>query len=169
LRDELRAMITSGQSSRELLALEPLLSEFDGAEIAAAALRLLESERAKPQAVPTSAAPALTRLFINVGTMDNVRPGDLVGAITNEVGVAKADVGKVDVRERHSTVEVATHVANAVVSKLTGTSIRGRRVLAKVDEERDRRGSGPRRDDVRLGGRDRSRRPPARGRPRPDT
>ena len=168
LRDELRALITSGQSSRELLALEPLLSEFDGAEVAAAALRLLDAERAKAHAIPATSTPSLTRLFVNVGAMDNVRPGDLVGAITNEVGLSKADVGKVDVRERHSTVEVATHVANAVVAKLTGTSIRGRRVLAKVDEERERRDRGPRRDDVRLGSRDRGRRPPSRGRPRPD-
>ena len=35
-----------GQFGRELLALEPLLDEFDGIEIAAAALQLLERERA---------------------------------------------------------------------------------------------------------------------------
>ena len=36
---------TSGTASRELLSLEPLLDEFDGAEVAAAALKLLEQER----------------------------------------------------------------------------------------------------------------------------
>ena len=55
----------------------------------------------------------MTRLYVNVGSMDNVRPGDLVGAITNEAGVSKAELGRVDVRERHSTVEVATSIANA--------------------------------------------------------
>lgn len=154
LRDGLRAVLTTGQFSRELLALEPLLTEYDGVEVAAAALRLLEAERAKPQPGAVR-QPALTRLYLNVGSMDNVRPGDLVGAITNETGISKAELGKVDVRERHSTVEVATPVANAVVAKLTGVSIRGRRVIARVDEERERRDRGDfrRGDDVRLGAR----------------
>jgi ATP-dependent RNA helicase DeaD len=154
LRDELRALLMTGQYSRELVALEPLLSEFDGAEVAAAALRLLESERAKAQTSGPTTQPALTRLYMNVGSMDNVRPGDLVGAITNEAGISKAELGKVDVRERHSTVEVATAVANTVVSKLTGVTIRGRRVVARVDEERARDRTGTRRDDVRLGSRE---------------
>ena len=111
-------MLATGQFSRELISLEPLLAQYDGAEIAAAALRLLETERAKP--VVTSSAPAapqaMTRLYVNVGSTDNVRPGDLVGAMTNEAGVTKSELGKVDVRERHSTVEVATSVANTVVT-----------------------------------------------------
>jgi len=161
-RDELRAVLTAGQFSRELLALEPLLSDYDGAEVAAAALRLLEAERAKPQSVPVAAGQsAITRLYLNVGSMDNVKPGDLVGAITNEAGISKAELGRVDVRDKHSTVEVATGVANSVISKVTGISIRGRRVVARVDEERDHRDRPPRprRDDVRRGSRER---PPKR-------
>ncbi len=45
-RAELRAELAEGVPSREVLALEPLLHENDGLEIAAAALRLLEKERA---------------------------------------------------------------------------------------------------------------------------
>jgi ATP-dependent RNA helicase DeaD len=159
LKEELRAILAAGQFSRELLALESLLSEYDGAEIAAAALRLLEAERAKPQTSAAPAAQPMTRLYFNVGSMENVRPGDLVGAITNEAGISKAELGKVDVRERHSTVEVATPVANTVVSKLTGISIKGRRVIARVDEEREPRDRPPRprRDDARMGSRDRPR------------
>ncbi len=169
LRDELRAVLAGGGYSRELLAVEPLLADYDGSEVAAAALRLLEAERARPQSAPSATAPPpMTRLYLNVGEMDNVRPTDLVGAITNEAGISRSEVGRVDVRERHSTVEVATAVANAVVAKLTGVTIRGRRALVKVDEERpggrtggrDDRDRGPRRD--RGAPRDR---PGGRGRP----
>lgn len=45
-RAELRAELSEGIPSREVLALEPLLREYDGLEIAAAALRLLERTRA---------------------------------------------------------------------------------------------------------------------------
>ena len=47
LRGELRAMLGRGQFGRDLLALEPLLDEFDGIEIAAAAVQLLEATRVR--------------------------------------------------------------------------------------------------------------------------
>jgi hypothetical protein len=45
IRSELRREIATGALSREVLALEPLLTETDGVSIAAAALRLLERHR----------------------------------------------------------------------------------------------------------------------------
>ena len=47
VRAELRAALEGGLAARELLSLEPLLETYDGVEIAAAALRLLEQERTK--------------------------------------------------------------------------------------------------------------------------
>jgi ATP-dependent RNA helicase DeaD len=166
VRAELGALLGAGQFGRELLALEPLLEAYDGVEIAAAALQLLERERAA-RATPETAgafgspvqarersAVEMTRLFVNVGSRDGVRAADLVGAIANQGGAAVGDVGKVDVRESHSTVEVATTVADAVIEKVTGTTIRGRRAVARRDEERPARSGAPR--DARGG-------PPGRG------
>lgn len=201
LRSELRELLSSGAFARELLALEPLLESYDGIEIAAATLRLLEQARferdaARARAIEGRAAQApagpaptgpMTRIFINVGAMDNARPGDLVGAITNEAHITSAQIGKIDIRENHTLVEVASDVAEGVVSKLTGSTIRGRRVVARVDQERSsrpgasragrladrgpRRDSGMRRDtgrdrnnrDSGERGTDRSARPPHSG------
>jgi len=58
LREELRAILTQGLPSREVLALEPLLREFDATELAAGALRLLERERAQRRAAEAHALPA---------------------------------------------------------------------------------------------------------------
>jgi ATP-dependent RNA helicase DeaD len=131
----------------------------------------------------------MTRIFINVGAMDNARPGDLVGAITNEANITSAQIGKIDIRENHSLVEIATDVSDSVVAKLTGSTIRGRRVVARIDQERgsrapaartgrladrgQRRDSGMRRDagrdrnnrDSGERGADRSARPPHSGDP----
>lgn len=173
LREEIREALSAGGLARELLALEPLLSDYDGIEVAAALLRMLEDQRTRPASATTgaAAAPAMTRIFVNVGEMDGARPGDLVGAITNEAGISKAEIGRVEIRERHSTVEVATAIANAVVAKLTGVSIRGRRALVKIDEGRDRgdsEGSGRRERGGSRGGaprRDRGSRPSRPPRP----
>ena len=165
VREAVRQALEAGQFSRELLALEPLLNDYDGAEVAAALLRMLEAERARPQAAADASSAAMTKLFISVGEMDGVRPADLVGAITNEAGISKAELGRVEIRERHSMVEVATAVANAVVTKVNGITIKGRRAMVKVDEERSRR-EGPKRDrgdrDSRGPSRDRG---PRRDRP----
>ena len=57
LRDELLGVLGAGIPLREIIALEPLLEQFDGIEIAAAAVRLLEQARAnRPQAVQNSQA-----------------------------------------------------------------------------------------------------------------
>lgn len=156
VRAELRDTLASGAFARELLTLEPLLESYDGIEIAAATLRLLEQARFERDAArarvvegraphATTGAPnAMTRIFVNVGAIDNARPGDLVGAITNEAHITSAKVGKIDIRENHSLVEIASDVADSVVSKLTGSSIRGRRVVARVDQERGTRPSGGR-------------------------
>ena len=100
----------------------------------------------------------MVRLFLTIGSRDNVRPGDLVGAIANTAGITSAEVGKIDMRESHSIVEVASDVADTVIETVTGTTIKGRRVVVRRDEKDA--GSG-RRD----GGRDGGRRARGRGRP----
>lgn len=165
-RAELRELLAEGTYGRELLALEPLLDTFDGVEIAAAALQLLERERVSHAAQSASgvaprthaAAGGMTKLFVNVGSRDNIRPGDLVGAIANQAGVSSAEIGKVDVRESHSVVEVSPGIADTVIEKVTGVEIRGRRAVVRRDEERPRREGGARggREGGGEGGRGRS-------------
>ena len=55
LRRELAGVLDSGVPAREILALEPLLDKHDGIEIAAAALRLLERERASRKSADEAA------------------------------------------------------------------------------------------------------------------
>jgi hypothetical protein len=59
LRAELRRAVAAGSLAREVLSLEPLLAEFDGITLAAAALRLLECHR--QPVPPATAAPAADR------------------------------------------------------------------------------------------------------------
>lgn len=152
LRAELRGALVQAQFGRELLALEGLLDEFDGIEIAAAAVQLLERERAMRIAAETAPAAApreratgeMARLFMTIGSRDGARPGDLVGAIANTAGITSSEIGKIDMRESHSVVEVSPGVAESVIEKVTGTTIKGRRVLVRLDTGKREGGSGPR-------------------------
>jgi len=55
-----------------------------------------------------------------------------VGAILGETGLPGKVVGTVDVRERHLFVDVASEHANAIISKLNRTQIKGHRLKVKV-------------------------------------
>lgn len=183
IRQELRAVLARGVPARELISLEPVLEQFDAAEVAAAALQLLDRERAQRRAAEASqlavararpadperahtAAGGMTRLFMTVGTRDGVKTGDLMGMIAGEGGIPADRVGKIDLRESHALVEVAEADAASVIARVNGTMMRGRRVVVRGerDKEERERSAGGRGDRPERGGRG-DRGGPPRGRP----
>lgn len=85
--------------------------------------------------LPRGARPAWTRLYFGVGRRDEAKPGDLVGAITGETGIAGAQVGKIEIMGNFSLVDVDSQVADDVLRKLDGVTIRGRTVPVRRDRE----------------------------------
>ncbi|MDB4915045.1 MAG: DbpA RNA-binding domain protein [Gemmatimonadetes bacterium] len=161
LRASLRDVLTTSDVRREVLALEPLLEEFDGIEIAAAALKMLEQQRpSRPTASASAAAGPMQRLFVNLGEKDGIRAPEIVTAITTEAGIPGSQVGRVEVRDTHSIVEIAAAVTELVLGKINGATVRGRKVQARLDvpkEERPERSGPPARGGSSRGG------PPSRG------
>jgi ATP-dependent RNA helicase DeaD len=77
----------------------------------------------------------VARVFIGIGRQSGVRPGDLVGAIANEAGMDSRDIGAIEIADRFSLVEVPDDAAEEVIKALRGTTIRGKKVLARRDRE----------------------------------
>jgi ATP-dependent RNA helicase DeaD len=73
-----------------------------------------------------------TRLYVNVGGEMGIAKGDVVGAILGETGLPANVVGVVDLRERHLFVDVAAEHANAIMSKLNRTTIKGNKIKVKL-------------------------------------
>ena len=135
LRDRIAARLTQADVDAELQQLAPLFERFEPAEVAAALLALRREESAAaaapvPKALP---GPSWVKLFVTVGKRDKAAAKDLVGAMTRELGMAKGDIGKVDVRDTFSLIEVAAHAAPAAVQGLSRVMIRGRRLTARLD------------------------------------
>lgn len=133
------------------IVLEPLFQKHGPTAVAAAALALLRAatperamaapaERASAS-VPDATAP-FARLFVSLGSKDGVKPGDLVGAITGEASIQGDQIGRIDIRETFSRVDVVRSVADKVIRSLNGTTVRGRAV--RVDLDRSERGEGGR-------------------------
>jgi ATP-dependent RNA helicase DeaD len=149
MQDMLRQALDSEDTAPYLLALEPLFAEFDPAEVAAAAVALLRKKSTSgsttaPSAAPAARAPgaqpAWAKLFLGVGERDGVSTGDLLGAITGEANVPGEAVGRIDIKESHTLVEVHDDMAPQVIKALNGTTISGRAVRADFD--RPKRGGG---------------------------
>lgn len=148
LHETLEAALRSEDIGPYLFALSPLFERHDPAEIAAAAVALLRggkggaSATAKHEAEPShSATPSWAKLFVSVGSRDGLVPGDLLGTVTGEAGVAGDTVGRIDIKESHTLLEVHDSVAARVIQALNGITIRGRSVRADFD--RPRRTSAP--------------------------
>ena len=137
LRERVARVLENGVD-QELALLDPLFERFDPAEVAAALLALQrETGSGKRETISSGMVDAArVNVFVGVGKKDRASAKDLVGALIREAGVAKDDIGRIDVRETFSLVEVAAGAADRAVRGLTGTTIRGRRVIARLDRER---------------------------------
>ena len=137
LRERVARVLEHGVDA-ELALLDPLFERFDPAEVAAALLALQRDAGCGMRDAVAAApdADARVKVFVGVGKKDRASAKDLVGALIREAGVAKEDIGRIDVRETFSLVEVAPGAADRAVRGLTGTTIRGRRVIARLARER---------------------------------
>jgi ATP-independent RNA helicase DbpA len=78
----------------------------------------------KPRGVPQA---AMATLRIDAGRTDKLRPGDIVGALTGDAGLAKEVIGKIDVFATRSYVAIARPEARHALERLRAGKIKGRR------------------------------------------
>jgi ATP-dependent RNA helicase DeaD len=136
----LRRALEEEDVEAQLLVIEPLLSEYSAAEIAAAATALLRKRASVSEPRPSISASAgvpaaFAKLFLSVGQRDSISAREIVGTITGEAGVSGEQVGKVDIRDTFSIVEVAVDAAERVIRALNGTSLRGRSLRVDYDRK----------------------------------
>lgn len=74
---------------------------------------------------PALVAPMMT-LCIMGGKKDKLRPGDLLGALTGDVGLAGTMVGKINVGEYITYVALDRQIAQQALQKLSSSNIKGR-------------------------------------------
>jgi ATP-dependent RNA helicase DeaD len=160
-RAALRETILAGGLDAFRGVVESLAEEFDVMDVAAAAVKQSEgrdgggeeqeiptvterSERPqKPRKIATHPGArrrggpgfAVARLFIGAGRNLSLRPGDLVGAIANEVGIDSSAVGAIQILERHTIVEVPDEIADDIIIALRAATLRGKRVLVRRDRD----------------------------------
>ncbi|MFR3729675.1 DEAD/DEAH box helicase [Lacrimispora sp.] len=70
----------------------------------------------------------MARLFINIGKNQNVKPGDILGAIAGESGMPGKMVGSIDMYDKYTFVEVPRESADVVLKAMKDVKIKGKNI-----------------------------------------
>ena len=84
------------------------------------------AERGERTERPSDAGMA--RYRIEVGAMHGVKPGNIVGAIANEAGIDGKSIGRIDINDDHTLLDMPEGLPEDIVSKLQGVRIAGRQL-----------------------------------------
>ncbi len=103
---------------------------------------------------PQRAAEAGMRTFrVEVGHQHGVKPGNLVGAIANEAGIESRYIGRIDIREGFSLVDLPDQVPEDLIEHLKSVWVAGQRLKIRPagENEREPEGLAPRPGGKRFG------------------
>jgi ATP-dependent RNA helicase DeaD len=94
-----------------------------------------EPERfAEPRGKPV--AGQMETFRIEVGSVHGIKPGNIVGAIANEAGIEGVHIGRVDIREDHSYVDLPEGMPKQIFSDLQKVRVAGRELrISRVSEK----------------------------------
>lgn len=76
----------------------------------------------------------MTRLFLNLGNKDRIRPNDIVGAIAGETGVPGKSIGGIDIFDNFSFVDVPQKDAEHVIRVMKNNTIKGKTVNMEISK-----------------------------------
>jgi ATP-dependent RNA helicase DeaD len=148
-------LVEEGHDAVELACAFAAMARADEAPIGR--LQAPRKERAPRDGAPgkpggarreRSSAPSegMTRYRVSVGHKDGVKPGQLVGALANEGGIEGARIGRIDIRNAFSVVELPSGLPSTILAKMARARVAGRPL--EISEDRaPERAPRRRRDD----------------------
>lgn len=87
------------------------------------------------------------KVDINIGRMNKAAPKYILGALVDATGISGKEFGKIDIHERHTTVEVPDSESGYIIKSLNNQKINGSKVRVRLYEPKggknnSRRNSG---------------------------
>jgi ATP-independent RNA helicase DbpA len=78
--------------------------------------------------------PPMVTLWIDGGRKDKVRPGDILGALTGDAGIAGAEVGQIDIFDAHAYVAIKQASVDKALACLKNGKIKGRSFMVRKSQ-----------------------------------
>ena len=118
---------------------EPLLLAADVDHGQRYQTRRSESRRGeeRPEQPPSKPGKGMERFRVEVGHAHGIQPGNLVGAITNEASLSGTHIGRIDIYDDYSTIDLPEGMRHELFDALKKVRVRGQRLrLSSLDGER---------------------------------
>lgn len=106
----------------------------------------------KLRATPLKGYPdvEMKRFRLDVGSQNQVKPGNIVGAIANEAELESKYIGEIEIRDDYSTVDLPADMPKEVMAVLKKTKVAGRALALMIYRGNGaEQGSSAKRDGVR--------------------
>jgi ATP-dependent RNA helicase DeaD len=86
---------------------------------------------------PRRSGPSLMETFrLEAGSVHGIKPGNIVGAIANEAGIEGVHIGRVDIRDDHSYVDLPEGMPKEIFKQLQKVRVAGRELrISRVTEK----------------------------------
>ncbi len=139
-RGRIAAVIATGPESGAFYALAPLFEVFEPQSVAAALWQLWQPGESVTASMPAPLAATggdTAKVWVSAGRRDNATVADLVAVLVREAGLDRALIGRVDVRDTFSLIEVPAADADRIARALVGKTIRRRKLAARIDRGRN--------------------------------
>jgi ATP-dependent RNA helicase DeaD len=89
-----------------------------------------------PKSRAKAAAGHMETFRIEVGSVHGIKPGNIVGAIANEAGIEGVHIGRVDIREDYSFVDLPEGMPKQIFTELQQVRVAGRELrISRVYEK----------------------------------
>ena len=133
--DKVKETLQQGELGRYLTVVEQVMDEeYSSMDVAAALVKMMmaaeKEQQDKDEEVyeDTGAEAGMVRLFINIGKKDKIQVRDIVGAIAGETGIQGKLIGKIDMYDKFTFVEVPAENHKEVLAAMKLAQIKGKRI-----------------------------------------
>jgi len=155
--DRIKDMIDEGHLTKYINIVEEMITEDYSALDIAAALMKQNLYDADAEEIDFEAEPipvyenkyekpgkkyrdgdefGMTRLFINVGKKDKVKPNDIVGAVAGESGIPGKSIGHIDIFDEFTFVDVPKEFSKDIIMSLKNKKIKGKKINIERAKQR---------------------------------
>ncbi|MBQ5947209.1 DEAD/DEAH box helicase [Massilia sp. ST3] len=106
----------------------------------------------KKERVAREAEPGMATYRIEVGYVHGAKPGNIVGAIANEAGIPSKLIGRIEIYDDYSTLDLPDDMTPELVQHLKGVWVAGRQLEITRDGEEAPAAAAPKKSFAKKGG-----------------
>ncbi len=133
---DISQIIEDGSYAGYVRAVRELSATHPAEDIAAAALYAAFGELQDKPAAEQYENKGTVRLFMTVGRKDNINAADIVKSIASEARIPFHKIGKIDVFDKFTFVEVPSEFSDKVIRSVNDIVMKGKRVKIQHAKER---------------------------------